>query len=120
MLIRLKKLLFFVYFKKAVPVGICMLKIHTPSHIEVALIAVRPDCHRQGIGKKLFKEALSSMKESVPHVKYITVKTLSPEKRDPHYLKTYEFYKALGFENFEELPELWDKNNPCLIMIKET
>jgi len=31
---------------------------------------------------------------------------------------TTHFYLAMGFTPLEELPHIWDENNPCLILIK--
>ena len=33
--------------------------------------------------------------------------------------KTYrQFYSSLGFLPLEEFPELWGKENPCLMLVK--
>jgi hypothetical protein len=38
---------------------------------------------------------------------------------DKNYEKTRKFYKKMGFEELITLMEMWDENNPCLIMIKK-
>lgn len=48
---------------------------------------------------------------------YLSVKTLSDQSDDPHYVATRQFYKGVGFEPFEEFPTLWGANAPCLMMI---
>lgn len=48
---------------------------------------------------------------------FLQVQTLDHKVGDPFYLKTWEFYKTMGFEPLEVLP-LWDECNPCLVMIK--
>ena len=50
--------------------------------------------------------------------KYIIVKTVDERNIEKHYGKTIKFYKSIGFEKLITLPEMWDENNPCLIMIK--
>ena len=50
--------------------------------------------------------------------KYIIVKTLSEIVQYEPYLKTKEFYKKMGFYELLTLTEVWDEENPCLIMIK--
>jgi len=49
---------------------------------------------------------------------YVIVKTLSEKNPDIHYAKTRVFYKKMGFKELITLTEMWDENNPCLIMIK--
>ncbi|GAJ46882.1 ribosomal-protein-alanine acetyltransferase [Holospora elegans E1] len=51
--------------------------------------------HRTGIGKLLSDEAFKQAKNK--GAKTISVETLSPEETDENYLKTYHFYKSLGF-----------------------
>jgi ribosomal protein S18 acetylase RimI-like enzyme len=46
------------------------------------------------------------------------VKTLGPSRPDEHYAKTRAFYEALGFRPLEEFKQIWDENNPCLVMVK--
>lgn len=53
------------------------------------------DYHRIGIGKILSYEAFKQAKNR--GAKTISVETLSPEETDKNYLKTYQFYKSLGF-----------------------
>lgn len=53
------------------------------------------DYHRIGIGKILSYEAFKHAKNR--GAKTISVETLSPEETDENYLKTYQFYKSLGF-----------------------
>ena len=33
-------------------------------------------------------------------------------------MKTKEFYRKMGFKELLTLTEMWDEENPCLIMIK--
>jgi ribosomal protein S18 acetylase RimI-like enzyme len=47
------------------------------------------------------------------------VKTLGPSNPDPGYARTRAFYEALGFRPLEELKQIWDEQNPCLIMVKQ-
>lgn len=34
------------------------------------------------------------------------------------YDKTRQFYQQVGFESLITLTEMWDDENPCLVMIK--
>lgn len=51
-------------------------------------------------------------------VEYLQVKTLGPSNPDAGYAKTRQFYLGMGFVPLEELSQLWDPSQPCLIMIK--
>lgn len=49
---------------------------------------------------------------------FLQVKTLDESHPDVHYSGTRKFYLSVRFRPLECLPELWGKENPCLIMIK--
>ena len=49
---------------------------------------------------------------------FLQVKTLSPARPDEGYAKTRAFWLACGFRPLEELPTLWDADNPALQLIK--
>lgn len=46
------------------------------------------------------------------------VKTLSDKVDFEPYARTRAFYEKVGFEPLVILTEMWDEENPCLIMIK--
>jgi GNAT superfamily N-acetyltransferase len=65
--------------------------------------------HRTGIGKILSYEAFKHANNR--GAKTISVETLSPEEADENYLKTYRFYKTLGFAPLFNLkPEGYEWN----------
>jgi GNAT superfamily N-acetyltransferase len=92
------------------------LKLHFPTAAEVYVMGVRSERHRQGLGTVLIRAAEEFL--SAAEVEYLQVKTLSGSRPDPHYARTRRFYEAVGFRPLEELPELWDPSNPCLILVK--
>ena len=49
---------------------------------------------------------------------YAMVKTLSEQADFEPYEKTRAFYRGIGFEPLVTLTEMWDEENPCLIMLK--
>lgn len=51
-------------------------------------------------------------------VEYLQVKTLSASAGDEPYLRTLAFYNALGFRVLEEMPALWNADNPAVLLIK--
>lgn len=97
-------------------VGILTLVVHTPYAAEISVMGVRPEHHRHGIGRQMLEVAETWLRER--DVEYLQVKTLSPRHPDLGYVKTRDFYFALGFRPLEEFPDLWQPENPALQMIK--
>jgi N-acetylglutamate synthase-like GNAT family acetyltransferase len=96
--------------------GFLSLKQHNPFSAEIYVMAVRPDVHRGGIGRTLVKAAEAHTRGL--GVEYMQVKTLGPSRPDEGYAHTRAFYEAMGFRPLEEFKQIWDENNPCLVMIK--
>ena len=96
--------------------GFLSLKQHTPHAAEVYVMGVRRECHRTGLGRRLMPAAEAWLRQR--GVEYLQVKTLGPSSADENYARTRAFYQALGFRPLEELKQIWDAQNPCLIMIK--
>jgi len=46
------------------------------------------------------------------------VRTLSPRSDDEFYARTRAFYEAVGFVPLLDLPELWDEDNPAMILVR--
>ena len=97
-------------------VGFLTLVRHSPYAAEIAVMGVRHDCHRRGIGRQLLARAEEQLRAD--DVEFLQVKTRGPSKPDEGYEKTRAFYFASGFRPLEEFPDLWDAENPALLMIK--
>ena len=97
-------------------VGILALRLHNPYSAEIAVVAVRPEWHRRGIGRALL--ALAEEYLVAQGIEYLQLKTLGPSRPDENYERTRQFYRARGFRPLEELHTIWDADNPCLIMVK--
>jgi GNAT superfamily N-acetyltransferase len=97
-------------------VGLLTFVSHNPYAAEVYVMAVRPEHHRRGIGRELLRRAEEILASE--GVEFLQVKTRGPSKPDEGYEKTRAFYFAYGFRPLEELPDLWDAENPALIMVK--
>lgn len=97
-------------------IGFLSLKQHNPYAAEILVMGVKEAAHRQGVGKALVVEAEKWLREQ--GVEYVQVKTLGPSHSDPGYARTRAFYLALGFRPLEELNQIWDEHNPCLILVK--
>jgi N-acetylglutamate synthase-like GNAT family acetyltransferase len=98
-------------------IGFLSLKQHTPYSAEILVMAVQRDAQRGGIGRALVSAAEAHSRGL--GIEYLQVKTLGPSNPDPGYAKTRAFYEALGFRPLEELTQIWDENNPCLILVKK-
>jgi ribosomal protein S18 acetylase RimI-like enzyme len=96
--------------------GFLTLKHHNRYSSELYVMGIRPEAHRQGMGRALVNEAEVFLRGR--GVEYLQVKTLGPSVDDEHYARTRAFYNAMGFRPLEELPQVWNEQNPCLIMIK--
>lgn len=67
-----------------------------------------------------WKEFLSFRSTTVklkPYIQKRYLKSFRKAMFEP-YARTRSFYRSMGFEPLITLTEMWDKNNPCLIMIK--
>lgn len=96
--------------------GFLSLKQHTPFSAEIYVMGVRPELHHQGIGRRLVETAEAHAREM--NIEYLQVKTLGPSAPDENYARTRLFYQALGYRPMEEFTQIWDENNPCLILVK--
>ena len=83
---------------------------------EIYVCGVEQKYAGQGIGTKLCKTAEEHL--ILQDFDYMIVKTLSEKSAYEPYSKTRHFYEKMGFVPLITLNEIWDKDNPCLIMIK--
>ena len=97
-------------------VGFLTLTLHSDYAAEIHVMGVRPEWHRNGVGRDLVHAAEAHLRQR--EIEYLQVKTLSPAHPDRNYAQTRRFYRAMGFRPLEEFPELWGPQNPCLQMIK--
>ena len=107
---------FFAATYESNPLGFISVKENNQYTAEIYIMGVLPDCHNQGIGKSLLNRVLQWAKEN--GYEFLQVKTLDESHPDPYYARTRKFYTSVGFKPLECLPELWGRENPCLIMIQ--
>ncbi|WBW95692.1 GNAT family N-acetyltransferase [Oceanirhabdus sp. W0125-5] len=98
------------------PLGFISFIFNNQYTAELYVTGVFKEYHNMGIGKKLLSEGEQYLKEK--GVKFLMVKTLGESHPDKNYAKTREFYLKTGFTPLQEIKEIWGKENPCLIMVK--
>lgn len=96
-------------------VGFVCVKETSACAAEVHVMGILPAFHRRGIGRALIGACEAYCREH--GLPILHVKTLDDKVGDAHYLRTYAFYRAMGFLPLEVLP-LWDERNPCLLLVK--
>lgn len=106
--------LFFCAYEGDKPTGFLYLKETGKATVELAVMGVLKEYHRQGIGKALFEAAKKKAREQ--GYSFIQVKTVQMGKYKD-YDDTNRFYISLGFKEFEVFPTLWDEHNPCQIYV---
>ena len=105
---------FFAAYRDQTPVGFLYLKETGKATVELAVMGVLKEAHRQGIGKALFLAAKDRAGKA--GYEFMQVKTVQKGIYDD-YDRTNLFYQSLGFREFEVIPVLWGKENPCQIYV---
>lgn len=101
-------------FENERPAGFLCLKETGDATAEIAVMGVRKEYHRRGIGTELFRRAKETAAEQ--GYSFLQVKTVQSGRYE-EYDRTNMFYRSLGFREFEVIPDLWDENNPCQIYV---
>ena len=96
------------------PDGFLCLKETGRDTLELAVMGVLKEYHRQGVGTALVQAAKRIARERGYY--FLQVKTVQMG-RYPEYDATNRFYLSLGFKEFEVFPTLWDEWNPCQIYV---
>ncbi len=107
---------FYAVYDNEKPVGFISLKYNNYYTAEVYVMGILKKYHRRGIGNQLIQRC--EEKAKLNNIKYLMVKTLGESHPDENYKKTRHFYSKVGFYPLEEIKEIWGKENPCLIMVK--
>lgn len=97
-------------------VGVITLLKVLPNSFEILFLAVNPNHHRRGTGRKLINYVEEVAKNE--GAKWLFVKTLATSHPDPHYALTRKFYYLLGFSGLLESDTFWGKENPTIVLIK--
>ena len=87
-----------------------------PESGEIHFMAVRPELHRQGIGRLLLEHL--EVEATGQGARCLHVKTLAPSHADPFYARTREFYERMGFAPLFESSAFWGPQNPAVVLVK--
>lgn len=96
------------------PIGFLCLKPTGKDTVELAVMGVLQEYHRQGIGRRLFEAARDIAKGE--GYSFMQVKTVQMGMYED-YDRTNLFYQSLGFKELEVFPLYWDEANPCQIYV---
>lgn len=82
-------------------IGLVSIDFLFPNNTNIYWMAVKRDFRRRGVGRKLVEVAYQFAKKQGS--KTITVETVSPLEAEGDFLKTYLFYKSVGFNALFDL-----------------
>ena len=105
---------FFCAYDADKPVGFLYLKETGTATVELYVMGVLKEYHRQGIGRELFQQAREAAGKA--GYSFMQVKTVQMGRYAEHD-STNRFYLSLGFQEFEVFPTLWDEWNPCQVYV---
>lgn len=113
---KVRDMIFYAAYENTSPVGFIAVKVHNEYTAEISVMGIMNDFQRQRIGSSLIgcveKFCITN------GYRYLTVKTLDASAVYEPYERTRKFYKSLGFIPLEVFPLYWDKENPCLFLVK--
>jgi ribosomal protein S18 acetylase RimI-like enzyme len=107
---------FYAAFQGPVCLGFFAGKIHYGHTGEIYVCAILKEWHRRGLGKRLYARLEELFRSR--GCEFAMVKTLSDKADYAPYRATHAFYRGRGFKELLTLTEMWDAENPCLIMVK--
>lgn len=106
---------FWAAFQEKKAVGFVAMKQTGAVTGEIFVMGVLPEFHRAGVGRQLVETLEAHAREA--GCRYLQVKTVRIGQYEI-YDRTNRFYMAMGFDELECFPQLWDESNPCQIYVK--
>lgn len=94
--------------------GFLCLKETGNATVELAVMGVMKEFHRNGVGRQLVEKAKEVAKAQ--GYEFVQVKTVKMGMYED-YDRTNLFYINCGFKELEVFPLLWDEANPCQIYV---
>ena len=96
------------------PMGFLCLQETGNATVELAVMGVLKEYHRNGIGRQLVEKAKEVAAEA--GYEFMQVKTVKMGMY-VDYDRTNYFYIGCGFKEFELFPTHWDEANPCQVYV---
>jgi len=96
------------------PMDFLCLKQTGNATVELAVMGVKKEYHRNGAGRELVEKAKEVAKAE--GYEFMQVKTVKMGVYDDYDI-TNHFYISCGFKELEVFPLLWDEANPCQIYV---
>ena len=94
--------------------GFLCLKETGNATVELAVMGVLKDYHRNGIGRQLVDKAIEVAESS--GYEFMQVKTVKMGVYEDYDI-TNRFYISCGFKELEVFPLYWNEANPCQIYV---
>lgn len=107
---------FFAFERGGAWAGFAALKETSPYTVELYVMGVLEEYHREGIGRQLFDALYACAREA--GYSFLQVKTVQKGRYD-EYDRTNLFYQRMGFKELECFPTLWAENSPCQIYVMD-
>ncbi len=98
-------------------VGFYSIREENEDVLDMYVLGVLRKYHGSGVGSELQKYVDNYALEH--RYTYLMVLTLAEKKQNKEYLLTRNFYLKQGFIDFYQNDDIFDKNNPCQIMMKK-
>ena len=95
-------------------IGFLCLKETGKATVELAVMGVLKDHHRNGIGRQLVE--MAKVTAGSQGYEFMQVKTVKMGMYED-YDRTNLFYISCGFKELEVFPLFWDEANPCQIYV---
>ena len=106
--------IFFAAERDGQATGFLCLKETGRSTVELAVMGVRKENHRQGTGAALVRAAKEYA--AAAGYEFMQVKTVRMGLYED-YDRTNRFYLGVGFRELEVFPDYWNEENPCQIYV---
>ena len=105
---------FWAAYENDVPAGFLCLKQTGDATVELAVMGVKKEFHRNGYGRRLFAAAKDYAVQK--GYSFMQVKTVQSGMYEDYDI-TNAFYRSVGFKELEVLKDYWDEANPCQIYV---
>jgi len=97
-------------------IGFYSLREENCDTLDMYVLGIKQKFHHQGVGSKM-QNFVNKYAENNGY-KYLIVLTLAEKVQNKEYLQTRAFYIKNGFTDLYQNDRIFDKYNPCQIMIK--